>query len=52
MLKRWIIDKPNAKMKNAVIRLFFKGAWGPRREVPEVKPKSFNQQWKEMKGIK
>jgi len=52
MLKRWIIDKPNAKMKNAVIRMFFKGAWGPRREVPEVKPKSFNQQWKEMKGIK
>ncbi len=52
MLKRWIIDKPNAKMKNAVIRMFFKGAWGSRREVPEVQPKSFNQQWKEMKGIK
>ncbi len=52
MLKRWIIDKPNAKMKNAVIRLFFKSAWGPRREVPVIQPKSFNQQWKEMKGIK
>lgn len=52
MLKRWYIDKPNYKMKNALIRMFFKGAWGPRRVVPEVKPKSFNQKWKEMKGIK
>ena len=52
MLKRWFIDKPNHKMKNAVIRLFFKGAWGSRREVPEIKPKSFNRQWKDMKGIK
>lgn len=52
MLKRWILDKPNYKMKNAVIRLFFKGPWGSRRVVPEIKPKSFNRQWKDMKGIK
>ncbi len=52
MLNRWILDKPSAKMKNSVIRLFFRKAWGPRRDVPVVKPKSFNQMWKEMKGIK
>ncbi len=52
MLNRWIIDKPSDKMKNAVIRLFFRTAWGPRRDVPVVKPKSFNKMWKEMKGIK
>ncbi|MEI6122357.1 MAG: lactate utilization protein B [Bacteroidota bacterium] len=52
MLNRWMIDKPSHKMKNAVIRLFFKSAWGPRRDVPVVQPKSFNKLWKEMKGIK
>ncbi len=52
MLNRWIFDKPSAKMKNSVIRLFFRNAWGPRRDVPVVQPKSFNQMWKEMKGIK
>ena len=52
MLNRWILDKPSAKMKNSVIRLFFRKAWGPRRDVPVVQPKSFNQMWKEMKGIK
>jgi len=52
MLNRWIIDKPGYKMKNAVIRMFFSHSWGSRRNVPVIKPKSFNQMWKEKKGLK
>ncbi len=52
MLKRWIIDKPNYKIKNTVIRMFFKYSWGIRRDVPVIKEKSFNRLWKDSKGIK
>lgn len=52
MLNRWIINKPGSKLKNTVIRMFFKNAWGKRRDVPLVKAKSFNQIWREKHGIK
>ncbi|HNZ43173.1 MAG TPA: lactate utilization protein B [Bacteroidales bacterium] len=52
MLNRWIIDKPNAKLKNTAIRMFVKYSWGKRRDLPLIKDKSFNRWWKDKKGIK
>lgn len=52
MLNRWMMDKTGSKMKNTMIRLFFRKTWGPRRNVPLVKPVSFNKMWKEYKGMK
>jgi L-lactate dehydrogenase complex protein LldF len=47
MLKRSKMDKGGAKVKNFMLKQFFKKQWGERRELPEVAPKSFNQLWKE-----
>jgi L-lactate dehydrogenase complex protein LldF len=51
MLKRSRMERGGASFKNFMIRRFFKDAWGTRRDLPLVAPKSFNQLWKErMKG--
>jgi L-lactate dehydrogenase complex protein LldF len=47
MLKRWIIDKTPSGMKNTAIKMFFRKPWGPRREIPHIAEKSFNQLWRE-----
>lgn len=52
MLKRTKMDKGGAKVKNFMLKQFFKKSWGDRRELPQVAPKSFNQIWRERKGIK
>jgi L-lactate dehydrogenase complex protein LldF len=52
MTKRWMLDSTGSGMKNRVLKMFFRKAWGPRREIPVVQPKSFNKMWKEMKGMK
>jgi L-lactate dehydrogenase complex protein LldF len=52
MLKRRTMDKGGAKLKNFMLSQFFKKQWGTRRELPKVAPKSFNQLWKEIRGIK
>ena len=52
MLKRVKMDKGGAKLKNFMLKQFFKKTWGERRELPEVAQKSFNQIWRERKGIK
>ena len=52
MLKRSTMEKGGAKLKNFMLRQFFRKAWGERREMPVVAPKSFNQMWRERKGIK
>ena len=52
MLKRSKMDKGGAKLKNFMLKQFFKKSWGERREFPQVLPKSFNQIWRERKGIK
>lgn len=52
MLKRSKMDKGGAKIKNFMLKQFFKKQWGERRDLPEVAPKSFNQIWRERKGIK
>jgi L-lactate dehydrogenase complex protein LldF len=45
MLKRWMIDKTGAGMKNRAFRMFFKKWWGPRRELPKFAEKNFKQLW-------
>lgn len=52
MLKRSKMDKGGAKLKNFMLRQFFRKSWGERRELPAVGAKSFNQYWRERKGIK
>ena len=52
MLKRKTMEKGGAKLKNFMLRQFFRKAWGERREMPTVAAKSFNQMWKEKKGLK
>lgn len=52
MLKRGNMDKGGAKLKNFMLRQFFRKSWGDQRELPAVASKSFNQLWRERKGIK
>jgi L-lactate dehydrogenase complex protein LldF len=52
MMKRSNMDKGGAKLKNFMLRQFFRKSWGDQRELPSVAPKSFNQYWRERKGIK
>lgn len=47
MLKRGKMEKGGAKLKNFMLRQFFKKSWGDRRELPKIAPKSFNQIWRE-----
>ena len=52
MMKRNTMEKGGAKLKNFMLKQFFKKQWGNRRELPLVAPKSFNQIWKEGHGMK
>lgn len=52
MLKRSKMDKGGPKIKNVMLKQFFKKSWGERRELPQVAAKSFNQSWRERKGMK
>ena len=52
MMKRSTMDKGGAKLKNFMLKQFFKKSWGERRELPLAAPKSFNQIWRERKGMK
>lgn len=52
MLKRSKMEKGGAKLKNFMLRQFFRKTWGEGRELPVVAAKSFNQLWRERKGLK
>ena len=45
--KRNLVDKFGGKLKNWVLRNFFRKSWGDKRELPSVAEKSFSKQWKE-----
>ncbi|MDP4266776.1 MAG: LutB/LldF family L-lactate oxidation iron-sulfur protein [Bacteroidota bacterium] len=49
MTNRWLLDLFGSKWKNYALNKFFKNLWGPRRELPVVKEKSFRKIWKEGK---
>jgi len=44
---RNLIDQFGGKVKNWILRNFFKKSWGKRRALPIVAEKSFSKQWKE-----
>ncbi|SFC16406.1 L-lactate dehydrogenase complex protein LldF [Parapedobacter composti] len=46
MMRRKVIDFFSGRFKNSILRRFFRKAWGKRRGLPNVAPKSFSQQWK------
>lgn len=52
MLKRSSMEKGGATLKNFMLRQFFRKSWGDIREFPVIADKSFNQLWRERKGIK
>ena len=47
MLKRSLTDFFGGKIKNYLMKTFFKKSWGHYKEMPEVSEKSFSQKWKE-----
>ena len=47
MLKRKLTDFFGGKMKNLLLKTFFKKSWGNLREMPNVAEKSFSKQWQE-----
>ncbi|MBN2175574.1 MAG: iron-sulfur cluster-binding protein [Bacteroidales bacterium] len=47
LLKRKRLDMSNAKIKNIMIQIFIKNAWGSRRELPRFSKKSFREMWEE-----
>lgn len=51
-LSRSRMDRGGAKIKNIMLKQFFKKPWGDRRDFPQVAPKSFNQIWRERMGMK
>jgi hypothetical protein len=38
--------------KNMLLNTFIKKMWGPRRVLPKLAPKNFNQLWEERRGEK
>jgi L-lactate dehydrogenase complex protein LldF len=47
MLKRSLTDFFGGKMKNFLLRTFFKKSWGHFKAMPNVADKSFSKQWQE-----
>ena len=50
MMNRWMMDFGGASLKNMAIKTFAKKAWGNRRTLPTMAPKSFKQLWGERRG--
>jgi len=44
---RKMLDLLSGNTKNTLMKLTVKGVWGPRRELPKLASKSFNELWKE-----
>jgi len=51
MLKRKFMDFFGGKMKNYLLKTFFKKSWGHFREMPNVAEKSFSKQWQEKNRV-
>lgn len=50
MQSRKLTDYFGGNVKNFLLKFLFKHTWGHLREMPEVAPKSFSQQWQEKNG--
>ncbi len=44
---RKLLDMLSGNTKNSLLKKAITKSWGPRRDLPEIAPKSFNQLWKE-----
>lgn len=51
VMKRSNMDKGGAKVKGFMFKQILRKAWGNKREMPLVAPKSFNQLWRERKDF-
>jgi len=49
MKKRAWMNFGGSTIKNLALSFLFKNSWGKHRAMPELAPKSFNEQWKERK---
>lgn len=50
-LNRKFMEMGNAKVKNYALKKAAAKYWGPRRELPVIKQKSFNKLWKEQRSL-
>lgn len=46
LMKRKLMNMGGRKLKNTMLKQFFSKSWGPRRDMPVIQSKSFNQLWK------
>lgn len=46
MTRRSVMDATKGGLKNTFMKTFFKKAWGPRRDLPQIAERSFAQEWK------
>lgn len=51
VMKRSNMDKGGAKVKGFMFKQVLRKAWGNKREMPAMAPKSFNQLWRERKDF-
>jgi L-lactate dehydrogenase complex protein LldF len=51
LMTRKRLDMLSGKQKRFLMKTFMKKKWGPRRELPHFADKSFQEQWKDQKGV-
>lgn len=49
MKNRWMINSATPAMKRMFMATFVKKSWGPRRDLPPFREKSFNKYWRTKK---
>lgn len=52
LMSRKMMNLGRGRIRNKILEKTFSKRWGPRRELPEIQPKTFNQLWKEQQSRK
>lgn len=50
MKNRSLMNIGSSRLKNYILKSFFKKTWGPHRTLPEISRQSFNKMWKTKKN--